>query len=466
MAAMRSFQKIPAGARVVITGALLVTVLSAAPLVTAFQQLPVPDAPSPEGGSAQVVAQGVVAVPQSDLRWQVARRTAPLPANAVSSAGQLGFIVVEGGVLLVENAANGDQHRLGSGEAMLAHPGSDHVRAALGSDTASYLELALIDATAESAPEGAELAFTSEPFAGLGAGHDFELLQDALGPSELMSVPVGALPTLLYVADGAVQVQTEAGDILPLNAGEAVALSGPLTLTAGETGASVNAAFTGPAVPRLRQAQAAATPAATGRVIEPAAAETATAPAAATPASTAEVTEAPVDEDGDGLDAAQEAELNTDPALADTDEDGLIDGQEVNDIGTAPLAPDSDGDGVLDGDEVAQGTDPLDGLATTAEVPAEEGVPAVEEQPVEGPVAPAGETAAVGDSDGDGLKDEIELSLGTDLADGDTDDDGALDGDEYYVHQTGTRNPDTDADGILDGDEVANGTNPNDPASF
>ena len=70
------------------------------------------------------------------------------------------------------------------------------------------------------------------------------------------------------------------------------------------------------------------------------------------------------------------------------------------------------------------------------------------------------------DADGDGLEDAIELELGTDPADLDTDDDGATDGDEYYVHQTGTRNPDNDGDGVLDGDEVANGTDPNDPNSF
>ncbi len=70
------------------------------------------------------------------------------------------------------------------------------------------------------------------------------------------------------------------------------------------------------------------------------------------------------------------------------------------------------------------------------------------------------------DGDGDGLEDAIELELGTDPFDLDTDDDGATDGDEYYVHQTGTRNPDNDGDGVLDGDEVANGTDPNDPNSF
>ena len=70
------------------------------------------------------------------------------------------------------------------------------------------------------------------------------------------------------------------------------------------------------------------------------------------------------------------------------------------------------------------------------------------------------------DADGDGLEDAIEIELGTDPSDLDTDDDGATDGDEYYVHQTGTRNPDNDGDGVLDGDEVANGTDPNDPNSF
>ena len=115
---------------------------------------------------------------------------------------------------------------------------------------------------------------------------------------------------------------------------------------------------------------------------------------------------------------------------------------------------------MLDGDEVAQGTDPLDGLGGA---PAGE-VPAVDETPVAEPT-PAGGVAAPGDSDGDGLEDAIEIELGTDSADLDTDDDGLTDGDEYYVYQTGTRNPDTDGDGVVDGDEIANGTDPNDPAS-
>jgi hypothetical protein len=167
------------------------------------------------------------------------------------------------------------------------------------------------------------------------------------------------------------------------------------------------------------------------------------------------------DDDEDGLTNAAEDDAGTDPNLADTDEDGLTDGEEINEIGTSPLSADTDSDGVLDGDEVAQGTDPLDGLTA---VPTEE-TPVTEEGPAAEPT-PASAVAAPGDSDGDGLEDAIEVELGTDPVDFDTDDDGLTDGDEYYIYQTGTRNPDTDGDGVVDGEETANGTDPNDPASF
>jgi oligopeptide transport system substrate-binding protein len=99
--------------------------------------------------------------------------------------------------------------------------------------------------------------------------------------------------------------------------------------------------------------------------------------------------------------------------------------------------------------------------AAQAAAPAE--TPAATDEAAAAPVAAP---ADVIDADGDGLEDAIELELGTDTADLDTDDDGATDGDEYYVHATGTRNPDSDGDGVLDGDEVANGTDPNDPNSL
>jgi hypothetical protein len=101
-------------------------------------------------------------------------------------------------------------------------------------------------------------------------------------------------------------------------------------------------------------------------------------------------------------------------------------------------------------------------VAQEAPVVADESVAVVDESAE----APAAAPVEAFDTDGDGLEDAFEFELGTDPYDLDTDDDGAADGDEYYIHQTGTLNPDNDADGVLDGDEVANGTDPNDPNSF
>lgn len=429
-------------------------------IATAFFQ--VPDEPSPESGTAQVVAQGVFDIAGDNLRWEIAERTAAAPANASTIESPMGFLVVDSGVLLVEDAATGEQHRLPAGEAMRTVAGADQIRAALGSESAVYWELALADATAEDLAE--DVVFTGEPFAGPGARHDVDLLQDALGPGGTTAIPAGALPTLILILDGVAEIATDTGDVFSLGAGEAITLSGPLVLTATESGASVAALYTGPALPRLAEQQG--TPVPSRRVIASPEASTPEA-TEALPAATAAIGQtteegADIDDDADGLTGQEEAEVGTDANLPDTDEDGLTDGQEVAEFGTSPLVADTDGDGVLDGDEVAQATDPLDGVSVTAagEAPAVE-EPVVAEEPVdvEVPVTP-------GDSDGDGLEDAIELELGTDPVDLDTDDDGLTDGDEYYVYATGTRNPDSDGDGVLDGTETANGTDPNDPNSF
>lgn len=458
IASARSVREVLLRCRGVLTVTALAVGLGTSQLATAFWQ--VPDEPSPASGTAQVVAQGVVDIQDGDIRWDITERSAPPPANATESRSDLGFLMVESGVLLAENVATGEQHRLPPGEAMITMGGAAQLRAALGSDPAVYRSLALVNADA-AAPADGSLLFTSEPFPGPGARHDMDLLRDALGPSETMTIPAGALPTLVLVLDGVAEISSETGDVFSLGEGEAVSLTGPLVVTATESGATVTVAYAGPAVPRLTESIA--TPVPGGRVIAspgtptPDAAETLpVATATAVPTVTDDA-----DDDEDGLTNAAEAEAGTDPNLADTDEDGLTDGEESSETGTSPLSADTDSDGVLDGDEVAQGTDPLDGLAAA---PAEEDA-ATDEAPAAEPT-PAGAVAAPGDSDGDGLEDTIEAELGTDPVDLDTDDDGLTDGDEYYVYQTGTRNPDTDGDGVLDGAETANGTDPNDPASF
>jgi len=64
------------------------------------------------------------------------------------------------------------------------------------------------------------------------------------------------------------------------------------------------------------------------------------------------------------------------------------------------------------------------------------------------------------DSDGDGLTDDEEKTLGTNPYSADTDQDGLYDREEVKVYHTDPNNPDTDGDGYKDGDEVKNGYNP------
>lgn len=58
------------------------------------------------------------------------------------------------------------------------------------------------------------------------------------------------------------------------------------------------------------------------------------------------------------------------------------------------------------------------------------------------------------DSDGDGIDDPSETSLGTDILDSDSDDDGLSDGKEVAEYQSNPLEPDSDSDGLLDGAEV------------
>ena len=71
------------------------------------------------------------------------------------------------------------------------------------------------------------------------------------------------------------------------------------------------------------------------------------------------------------------------------------------------------------------------------------------------------------DTDADGIDDFTEVSdTGTDPVVADSDGDGVLDGDEEYIYGTDPLNPDTDGDGASDAVEIDGGTDPFDPASL
>lgn len=84
-----------------------------------------------------------------------------------------------------------------------------------------------------------------------------------------------------------------------------------------------------------------------------------------------------------------------------------------------------------------------------------------ESQPVSQPeITPQPPVDQFLDSDQDGLTDEEEKQLGTDIDSVDTDKDKLFDREEVKVYKTDPLNPDTDGDGFLDGEEVKSGYDP------
>ena len=119
----------------------------------------------------------------------------------------------------------------------------------------------------------------------------------------------------------------------------------------------------------------------------------------------------------------------------DIDRDGLTNADEVIVYRTDPLNPDTDGDGLRDSVEVANGLNPRD--------PAD----------------------AAADSDGDGISNAQEIALGTGVHNPDSDGDGLTDGQEVNTYGTNPLLADSDGDGFSDGVEIASGSDPLNPTS-
>ncbi len=201
----------------------------------------------------------------------------------------------------------------------------------------------------------------------------------------------------------------------------------------------------------------------------------------------------PVDTDGDGLTDDVETLIGTDPNDADSDDDGLIDGLEPNYSADSdgdglinPLDPDSDDDGLFDGTEAGKdcSNPDTDAAAGNCRADADSGATTTdvliadtdgggatdgsEDCNLNGAVD-AGETdpnnpaddSTIVDTDGDGLSDCIEIQIGTNPADQDSDNDGLVDGlepnpsdDTDGDGKINALDPDSDGDGLFDGTET------------
>jgi hypothetical protein len=159
------------------------------------------------------------------------------------------------------------------------------------------------------------------------------------------------------------------------------------------------------------------------------------------------------DNDGDGLIDTQESALGTSSSNSDTDGDGTDDGAEVGGDVNAPS--DSDGDGTINALESSIVDTDLDGVSDQLDVANADGcVPNANSI-----------VCLMTDSDGDGLTNSQEDTLGSDRGNPDTDGDGTNDGAEGGIDTDGDGTPnvlessvaDADGDGVTNQYDPANG---------
>jgi hypothetical protein len=241
---------------------------------------------SPASGPAQVIAQGVVALPEGDAVWRTVRTRALLPQDALFEERPLGFVLASSGPLLLVDQESGEQVRLGAGEAAIVPAGTVQQRSSLGAQPVSYLSIELVGVDVPPPPADATVLQPGQPFPAPAGLHDLDLLSAALVAGEVFTIPDSGAKNVVLITDGAANVGRPGGEAVVLLAGEAASFSGELEVSVAADGGETQdvsfvVAMIGPEVPP--PPGIAETPAATVAVGETPAPPTETAAATGTP---------------------------------------------------------------------------------------------------------------------------------------------------------------------------------------
>ena len=220
---------------------------------------------SPARGHAQVVAQGVDALPAGEIVWRVAYHTArPFPEAPVGGR-DLGFLVADQGALMVAEPATGRQTLLAPGEASFVPDGAEQQRGALDGQPANYYALELAPVAAADQVGTGLAVYASPPFAAPSGERDLNLVRDVLAPDEATSIAGAAAPVLVLATLGMIRVESSDGAAASLRVGEAAAFEGDLSIRGeGLTDAAFVAAVIGRDIAAPPAASPVATPSATG----------------------------------------------------------------------------------------------------------------------------------------------------------------------------------------------------------
>jgi len=217
---------------------------------------------SPAVEGTQIVAQGVFDVTGEELVWRTVRGRAAPNGEASFEQRHAGFVLAMTGPLLLTNDADGQQVRLGPGEAAMVPAGVSQRRGSLSDRATSYLAIELVPAAEASDAGDATVLQSGQPFVLDPGGYDIDLIRGVL-TGTTATLPDTGHPNVVLIMDGAATVGAPGADPATLLAGEAAVFAGELDVSPATANASTTfaGAFIGPAVSASTGAAAAATPA-------------------------------------------------------------------------------------------------------------------------------------------------------------------------------------------------------------
>jgi hypothetical protein len=183
---------------------------------------------TPATGHAEVIAQGVVALPNEEVAWRTVRYRAEPAPDAPFAEQPLSFVVASTAAILLVDQATAAQTRLGPGEAALVPAGTIQQRASLSDTPAGYLAIELVPA---GAPDAAGTVLQEgQAFVASAGLHDLDLMRDVLTGDETLTVPNTGEKNLILVTEGALGVGRPDQEPATLLAGEAATFDGELAV--------------------------------------------------------------------------------------------------------------------------------------------------------------------------------------------------------------------------------------------
>jgi hypothetical protein len=181
---------------------------------------------TPASGHAEVIAQGVAALPR-DVAWRTVFYSVAPGSTAELAADGPGFVLVDTGGILVDEA----------NQTKLLAPSEAAFRSAatqltpLGDRPAGLFAIDAVSPDQASATGSGVPVFAGESFPAPSGQRDIDLVRDLLTPGESTTVIGSETPVLVLVTLGAIQVKASDGSTASLRVGDAGTFSGDVVLT-------------------------------------------------------------------------------------------------------------------------------------------------------------------------------------------------------------------------------------------